>query len=86
MNREDTVMHKTFEVKAFFDREAEVWCAEGVNFEGLSTWAENPNKLLEKVKIMILDLIDANQEMEADEIPLHLLMESTIISNKSHCA
>ena len=64
-------------VRTFWDAEAEVWCAEGVNFMGLSTEAPTVDALIGKLPAMIADLEEANNEVETANIPLQLLIEAS---------
>ena len=65
-------MTTIFEVRAFFDREAQVWCAQGVNFAGLAADAKTIDLLLVKVKNMLRDLMEEWQDEEQEQISLHL--------------
>lgn len=69
-------MQKVYTVQAFWDDEAKVWVASGLNFGGLATEAETVEKLLQKLPNMIVDLIEANEERVSGEVPLQLLVQS----------
>ncbi|MDX2112522.1 MAG: DUF1902 domain-containing protein [Alphaproteobacteria bacterium] len=79
-------MKKAYLVKAVWDEEAKVWSAEGINFGGLATWAETIPQLTDKLKIMVPELLEAGEELEASEpeIPITLLMETAIIAHRPH--
>lgn len=50
----------TIVVHGFWDDEANVWVASSYDVPGLATEAENMNVLVEKLKIMMPELLDAN--------------------------
>lgn len=65
-------------VKAVWDPEVEVWVATSDDVPGLATEADTREALLEKLKVMIPELLEANDMLpDADipEIPFHLLSE-----------
>ena len=64
-------------VRTFWDAEAQVLCAEGVNFVGLATEAPTVDALIKKLPMMITDLEEANHEVDAASIPLQLLIEAS---------
>lgn len=73
-------MDKEIQVKAFWDAEASVWVAQSKDVSGLITEAETMENLVEKLQVMIPELLEANG-MLADKgnaaIPFHLLSERT---------
>ena len=69
-------MQNNYIVRAFWDDDAQVWCAEGMNFFGLATEAETLDGLMVKIPDMISDLREANHELESDAVPLQLLVET----------
>jgi len=50
----------TYVVNAFWDDEARVWVAESENVPGLVTEAPTKHELLEKLRTMIPELLEAN--------------------------
>ena len=67
-------------VNAFWDDEAKVWVATSDDVPGLATEAESSEQLIEKLRILIPELLEANgllQENEQAEIPFQLLSERT---------
>jgi hypothetical protein len=49
-----------FNVRAFWDAEASVWVAEGEDVPGLVTEAEDLEGLLNKLRVLIPELLEAN--------------------------
>lgn len=74
-------MDKEIQVKAFWDVEAAVWVAQSEDVPGLITEAETMELLVEKLHVMIPELLEANGIMLDDKgsegIPFHLLGERT---------
>jgi len=70
------VLKKEIQVNAFWDDDAEVWVASSEDVPGLITEADTMEKLVEKLKVIIPDLLLANGEIDSNEnfnIPLHLI-------------
>jgi len=77
---------KTYTVQAFWDDEAKVWCAEGVDVPGLCTYGNTIEHLMQKLGVMIPELLEANGILTAedgDDIPFKLLTETTAIAHRS---
>lgn len=51
---------RTFEINATWDDEAQVWVAESEDVPGLATEAPTQETLIEKLKVMIPELLEAN--------------------------
>nr|VFJ68999.1 MAG: protein of unknown function (DUF1902) [Candidatus Kentron sp. DK]VFJ69540.1 MAG: protein of unknown function (DUF1902) [Candidatus Kentron sp. DK] len=69
---------KTIHVKAIWDDEAKVWVAESDDVPGLVTEASAWDRLMEKLRVLIPELLEANGMLEEgaeSEIPFHLLSE-----------
>jgi len=67
-------------VKAIWDREAKVWVATSEDVPGLVNEAASTEELMEKLKVMVPELLEANSsllELDQTEIPLHLSCERT---------
>ena len=67
---------KDIRVDAFWDGEAKVWVASSEDVPGLITEAETMEELVEKVKILIPELLQANGQLDSGDsfdIPLHLV-------------
>jgi len=65
-------------VKAIWDDEAKVWVATSDDVPGLVTEADTCEGLLNKLQILIPELLEANGLLvgeEIPEIPFHLLTE-----------
>lgn len=60
-------MPKTYTVEAFWDDEAKVWCAEGVDVPGLCTEAATMEKLVKKLEIMVPEMLEANGLIRSGE-------------------
>ncbi len=63
-------MEKPLLVKAFWDEEAKVWVAVSEDVPGLATEAETMEALVEKLKIMIPELLKYNLGQGSVEIPV----------------
>ena len=71
-------MKKEIVVKALWDDEAKVWVAESDDVPGLITEAETMELLINKLKILIPELLVANGiigELQKEDIPFHLFSE-----------
>ncbi|VFM99368.1 MAG: protein of unknown function (DUF1902) [Candidatus Kentron sp. G] len=69
---------KMIHVKAIWDDEANVWVAESDDIPGLITEASGWERLMEKLRVLIPELLEANGMLEEgteSEIPFHLLGE-----------
>lgn len=65
-------------VRAKWDEDARVWVATSDDVPGLVTEAENQEVLLEKLKVMIPELLDLNQSVldnDLPEVPLVVMSE-----------
>lgn len=63
-------------VHAFWDGEAEVWSAEADNLPGLVTEADNPEQLMEKLRVMVPELLSYSPDLAVTLGPeIHLVME-----------
>ena len=62
---------------AIWDEHAGVWVAESEDVPGLATEAETMDLLVEKLKVMIPELLDANGRAEGDEFPFELVSTLT---------
>ena len=66
-------MRKCLFVRAEWDEDANVWVATSDDVPGLATEAETTEALVEKLKVMIPELLEANGESEVTEVPFELL-------------
>jgi uncharacterized protein DUF1902 len=56
-------------VRAEWDKEAGVWVAEGTNLPGLVTEAETPELLLEKLRVMVPELLSYSPDLALGLLP-----------------
>ena len=61
---------KPFFVLTEWDEEARVWVATSDDVPGLATEGKTIEKLVEKLKVMIPELLEANGESVEAEVPL----------------
>lgn len=73
---------KTLIVRAVWDDEVEVWVATSEDVPGLATEAATLNDLINKLKIMIPELLDENGQGGGDEIPFRLLSEYNAVASR----
>jgi len=75
-------MSKIFKVHTFWDEEAKVWVAEGINVPGLCTEATTIPKLVKKLKIMVPELLEANGLLKRfqTDVPFELIPEKINIT------
>jgi len=64
---------KPFFVRAEWDEEARVWVATSDDVPGLATEGKTIEKLVEKLKVMIPELLEANGESVEAEVPFEIL-------------
>jgi predicted RNase H-like HicB family nuclease len=68
----------TWRVTAFWDEEAKVWVAESDEVPGLATEAPTLEGLVEKLKVMIPELLDLNGVVyEGDEVQFEVASRIT---------
>lgn len=77
---------KTLIVRAVRDDEAEVWVATSEDVPGLATEAATLNDLINKLKVMIPELLDENGQGGGDEIPFRLLSECNAVASRHAAA
>ena len=71
---------RKFDVLAIWDADAEVWVATSDDVPGLTTEAPSMEELIEKLRVMIPELLDANGfPQESDEVPFTLRSERTVV-------
>ena len=72
----ENMLRKDIRVEAFWDEEAHVWVASSDDVPGLVTEADTMEHLMQKVKILIPELLQLNgllDERGTVDIPIHLL-------------
>ncbi|MBW1764577.1 MAG: DUF1902 domain-containing protein [Deltaproteobacteria bacterium] len=60
-------------VRAEWDDEARVWVATSDDVPGLATEGETVEGLIEKLKVMIPELLEANENPMEYEVPFEIL-------------
>lgn len=66
-------MQKICFVRAEWDGEARVWVATSDDVPGLATEADTTEQLVDKLKSLIPELLDANGSPDGGEVPFELL-------------
>ncbi|MCA1764864.1 MAG: DUF1902 domain-containing protein [Desulfobulbaceae bacterium] len=64
---------KPYFVRAEWDEEARVWVATSDDVAGLATEGETLGGLIEKLKVIIPDLLEANDVAIENEVPFEIL-------------
>ena len=64
---------KPFFIRAEWDEEARVWVATSDDAPGLATEGETVEGLIERLKVMIPELLEANGNPLNDEVPFEIL-------------
>ena len=72
-------------VRAEWDEEARVWVATSDDVPGLTTEAETIEALVEKLKVIIPELLNANGAVGEDEVPFEILTRRFEITQRSGC-
>ena len=72
-------------VRATWDEEAKVWVAESDDIPGLATEAESIDALLAKLRVMIPELLEANDGELPDDVPFELLTRQHAGARSSRC-
>jgi predicted RNase H-like HicB family nuclease len=73
-------MTAEYHVNAFWDTEAEVWVATSEDVPGLATEAETVEILLDKLRVMIPELLALTGYSTGAEIPFHLHTERSDVA------
>jgi predicted RNase H-like HicB family nuclease len=73
MHMEDNMTVKPFFVRAEWDEEASVWVATSDDVPGLVTEEATMEGLIEKLKIIIPELLEANGVRIDQEVPFEVL-------------
>ena len=63
---------KSLFVRAEWDEEARVWVATSDDVPGLATEADTMEALVDKLKVMIPELLEANGVTDFGEVPFEL--------------
>ena len=67
------MVQKPLFVRAEWDEEAQVWVATSDDVPGLATEGDNIESLIEKLKTLIPELLDANGISREYEIPFEII-------------
>lgn len=57
---EESISTGVYEIRAQWDSEASAWAAESENVPGLVAEADSPNALVEKLRVLIPELLELN--------------------------
>lgn len=74
-----TEQAKNITVTALWDNEASVWVAESDDVPGLIAEAETIEALLSKLDILIPELLELNQGIKLESIPINLKAERSLV-------
>jgi len=69
----ENIIQKPLFIRAEWDGDARVWVATSDDVPGLATEEENLERLIDKLKIMIPELLDANGIGREYEVPFEIL-------------
>jgi len=72
-------------VHAEWDDEAEVWVASSDDVPGLATEGSTIEGLIEKLKVMIPELLEANGEAVEGQVPFEILTRRFEIAQGTNC-
>lgn len=73
---------KTLTVRAVWDDEARVWVATSDDVGGLATEADDMEALVEKLKSMIPELLEANGIAHDAQVPFEILGQRFAIARR----
>ncbi len=76
---------KPFFVRAEWDEEARVWVATSDDVPGLATEERTIEGLVEKLKLMIPELLEANGELVESEVFFEVLTRRFEIAQRTNC-
>lgn len=79
----ETAPTRVFKVHADWDEEAKVWVAESDDVLGLVTEAETLDALVAKLRVMIPELLEANDGVLPDDVPFDLLTRQHAVGRTS---
>jgi predicted RNase H-like HicB family nuclease len=72
-------------IRAEWDEEARVWVATSEDVAGLATEGNTIEELVEKLKVMIPELLEANGESVEAEVPFEILTRRFEIAQRTSC-
>jgi len=77
------MVEKPLFVRAEWDEEARVWVATSEDVSGLATEGNTIEELVEKLKVMIPELLEANGESVEAEVPFEILTRRFEIAQRT---
>ena len=72
-------------VRAEWDEEARVWVATSEDVPGLATEESTIEGLIEKLKVMIPELLEANGEVVEAEVPFEVMTRRFEVAQRTNC-
>jgi len=72
-------------VRAEWDEEARVWVATSDDVPGLTTEAGTIETLVEKLKVIIPELLNANGAVGEDDVPFEIFTRRFEVTQRSSC-
>jgi predicted RNase H-like HicB family nuclease len=69
-------------IHAVWDDEARVWVATSDDVPGLATEASDMDALVEKLKSMIPELLDANGVAHGEEVPFEIVGQRFAVAHR----
>ena len=72
---EKSSSNAVYEIRAQWDSEAGVWVAESEDVPGLVAEADSPNVLVQKLRILIPELLELNGVLSDRTASFHLLYQ-----------
>jgi hypothetical protein len=72
----------TLVVHAIWDDEARVWVATSDDVPGLATEADDMNALVDKLKSMIPELLQANGIVHGEQVPFEVLGQRFAVAQR----
>ena len=76
------MIQKPFFIRAEWDEEVRVWVATSDDVPGLVTEAPDMDSLIEKLKIIIPELLEANNTATTPDIPFELIFRRFEIAQR----
>lgn len=76
------IMSSSLVVRALWDDEAQVWVATSDDVPGLATEAGDMDTLVEKLRAMIPELLDANGVEHGVEVPFEVLGQRFAVAHR----
>lgn len=75
-------MKAVLDVHAMWDDEAHVWVVTSEDIPGLVTEADTMENLVDKLKVLIPELLEANEAGNGEEVSFRLLSELSAIARR----